>query len=119
MELLGQAHTEINKAKTLLGNRPEQANRMIEFLNRQELAAIGIPNRTEAVLTAKKVLTLRNYVQAVERKCNEITADVEEFRVKLAITNVELNSNSFISNLQSKLGDTNHVTQVNIIQVSC
>ena len=36
MELLGQAHTEINKAKTLLGNRPEQANKMIDFLNRQE-----------------------------------------------------------------------------------
>jgi len=45
---------------------------------------MGIPNRTEAVLLAKKVLTLRNYVQAVERKCYEITADVEQFRVKLA-----------------------------------
>lgn len=87
MELLGQALIEINKAKTLLGNRPEQANRIIDFLNRQEqeeLAAIGIPNRTKAVLTAKKVLTLRNYVQAVERKCYEITADVEEFKVKSA-----------------------------------
>lgn len=87
MELLGHAHIEINKAKTLLGNRPEQANRMIDFLNRQEqeeLAAICIPNRTEAFLTAKKVLTLRNYVQAVERKCNEIRAEVEEFRIKLA-----------------------------------
>jgi len=30
------------------------------------------------------VLTLRNYVQAVERKCNEIRADVEEFGIKLA-----------------------------------
>jgi len=49
MELLGQAYTKINKAKTLLGNKPEQANRMIDFLNRQEqeeLSAIGIPNRT-------------------------------------------------------------------------
>lgn len=88
MDLLGQSQIEINKAKTLLQNRPEQANRMIDFLNRQEkeeLAAIGIPNRTEAVLTAKKVLTLRSYVQIVERNCYEITADVEEFKVKLAV----------------------------------
>ena len=48
---------------------------MIDFLNRQEreeLAAIDIPNRTEAVLSAKKVLTLRNYIQTVERKYYEM-----------------------------------------------
>lgn len=88
MDLMGQAQAEIQKAKTVLGNRAEQENRMIDFLNRherEELAAIGIPNRTEAVLTVKKVLTLRNYVQDVERKCYEITADEEEFKVKLAV----------------------------------
>jgi hypothetical protein len=88
MDLIGQAQTEIQKAKTVLGNRPEQANRMIDFLNRQEkeeLAAIGIVNRTEAVLTAKKVLTLRNYVQTVERKCYEIQAEVEEYKVKMGV----------------------------------
>lgn len=59
---------------------------MIDFLNRQakeELAAINIINRTEAVLTTKKVLTLRNYVQTVERKCYEIQAEVDEYKVKM------------------------------------
>ena len=71
----------------MLGNRPEHANQLIDFLNRQdkeELAAIGIVNRTEAVLTAKKVLTLRNYVQTVERKCFEIQAEVDEYQHKMA-----------------------------------
>ena len=36
MDLIGQAQTEIQRAKIALGNRPEQANRMIDFLNRQE-----------------------------------------------------------------------------------
>jgi chromosome segregation ATPase len=86
MDLIGHAQTEIQRAKTALGNRPDQANRMIDFLNRQEkeeLAAIGIVNRTEAVLTAKKVLTLRNYVQTVERKCYEIQVEVDEYQLKM------------------------------------
>ena len=71
MDLIGLAQTKIQRAKPTLGDKPEQANRMIDFLNRQEkeeLAAMGIVNRTEAILTAKKVLTLKNYVQTVERK---------------------------------------------------
>jgi len=59
---------------------------------------MGIPNRTEAVLLAKKVLTLRNYVQAVERKCFEMTKDVEEFRAKL----VELQARGLPSLLSSQ-----------------
>ena len=88
MELLGQAHTEINKAKTLLGNRPEQANRMIDFLNRQdkeELAAVGITNRTEAILMAKKVLTLRGYVQTAERRSYEIQTEVEDYKLRMGM----------------------------------
>ena len=34
MDLIGQAQTKIQRAKTALGNRPDQANRMIDFLNR-------------------------------------------------------------------------------------
>ena len=101
MELLGQARVEIDRAKAVLGNRPDQANRMVDYLNRheeEELAAMGIPNRTEAVLLAKKVLTLRSYVQAVERKCFEMTKDVEEFRAKL----VELQARGLPSLLSSQ-----------------
>jgi len=86
MELIGQAHFETQKARTALGNRPEQANRMINFLNNQtkeELAAVNIINRTDVVLTAKKVLTLRNFVQTVERKCHEMQAEVDEYKLKM------------------------------------
>lgn len=61
---------------------------MIDFLNRQEreeLAGIGIPNRTEAVLSAKKALTLRNYIQTVERKFFEMQVDVEEYKAKMGV----------------------------------
>ena len=88
MDLMGQAQAEIQKAKTVLGNKTEQANRMIDFLNRherEELAAIGIPNRTEVVLSAKKALTLRNYIQTVERKFSEMQADVEEYKAKMRV----------------------------------
>jgi len=43
----------------------EQANKMINFLNHQtkeELATLQIMNRIDAILTAKKVLTLRGFV---------------------------------------------------------
>ena len=35
MELIEIAQAEIQKAKALLGNMPEQANRLIHFLNTQ------------------------------------------------------------------------------------
>lgn len=86
MELIGQAHFEVQKARTALGNRPKQANRMINFLNNQikeELAAMNIINRTDVFLIAKKVLTLRNFVQTVERKCHEMQAEVDEYKLKM------------------------------------
>lgn len=86
MELIGQAQIESQKARTTLGNRPEQANRMIHFLKnhtKEELAALNIINRTNVVLTAKKLLTLRNFVQTVERKCHEMQAEVDEYKLKM------------------------------------
>lgn len=59
---------------------------MINFLNNQtkeELAAINIVNKTDAILTAKKVLTLRNFVQTVEIKCHEIQVEVDEYKLKM------------------------------------
>jgi len=54
---------------------PKQANRMIQFLNthtKEQLAALNINNRIDTILTVKKVLTLRNFVQSLERKCQEM-----------------------------------------------
>jgi len=59
---------------------------MIHFLNnhtKEELAALSISSRTDAVLTTKKVLTLRNFVQTVERKCQEMQAEVDDYKLKM------------------------------------
>lgn len=66
MELLDRANFESQRAKAAFGNMPDQTNRMINFLNHQtkeELAALNIMNRTDAILIAKCVLTLRGFVQ--------------------------------------------------------
>lgn len=87
MELIGLAQFENQKARASLGNMPEQANRMIQVLNthtKDQLAAIGIRSRTDTILLKKRVLTLRNFVQTLERKCQEMQAEINEFRVKFA-----------------------------------
>lgn len=64
VELIGLAQFETQRAKAALGIMPEQANKMINFLNhqtREELATLQIMNRTEAILIAKKFLTLRMF----------------------------------------------------------
>jgi len=87
VELIGLAQFETQRAKEALGNMPEQANKMINFLNHQtkeELAALQIMSRTDAILTAKKVLTLRGFVQTLEARCREMQKDVDNFEIKLA-----------------------------------
>ena len=86
IELIGIAHIEIQKARTTLGIMPVQANKMIHFLNihtREELAALEINSRTYTILTTKKLLTLRNFTQTLERKCQDMKAEIDEFRVKI------------------------------------
>jgi len=86
VELLGCAKFESQRAKAALGNMPDQANRLINFLNhqtREELAALNIMNRTYAILTAKSVLTLRGFVQTLEARCRDIQRDVDNFDVTL------------------------------------
>ena len=49
IDLIAVAQVEIQKARTLLGHMPEQANRLIHFLNTktsEELAALDIRDRT-------------------------------------------------------------------------
>lgn len=87
IELIGQAQFETQKARASLGNMPEQANRMIQFLNthtKEQLAALDIRNRTDTILIVKKVLTLRNFVQTLERKCQEMQAEINAFKLKFA-----------------------------------
>ena len=72
IELIGIAQFETQKARALLENKPKQANRFIHLLNthtRDQLASLDIQDRIDTILKVKKVLTMRNYVQKLERKC--------------------------------------------------
>ena len=76
---------EIQKAKALLRNMPEQANRLIHFLNthtREQLVALDIGDKTGTILTIKKVLTMKNFVQNLERKCQEMQVEINAFTDK-------------------------------------
>ena len=86
IDLINLAQFENQKARASLGNMPELANRMIQVLNNRagaQLAEIGIKNRTDTILLIKRVLTLRNYVQTLERKCQEMQTEVNEFIAKI------------------------------------
>jgi len=75
MDLIGRAQSENQRARASLGNMPEIANRMINVLNNRtgpQLAGMGITNRTDTILLVKRVLTLRNYVQTLDRRCQEM-----------------------------------------------
>jgi len=85
--LIGLAQFENQRARAALGVMPEQANNMINFLNnhtKEELAAMQIKSRTYTILTAKKVLNLRSFVQTLERKCHEMHVDIDNLKLNLA-----------------------------------
>jgi len=85
--LIGLAQFENQRARATLGVMPEQANKMINFLNnhtKEELATMQIMSRIDTILTTKKVLTLRGFVQTLERKCQEMQKDIDNFRLKIA-----------------------------------
>ena len=55
-DLIKVAQEEINKTRYELRGRPEQANQLIQFLNtqtRQQLAELGIDDRTGTILEIK------------------------------------------------------------------
>lgn len=82
------AQVEIQKARALLENKPEPANKLIHFLNtytREQLAALDIKDTMGTILTMKKVLTMRNLVQNLERKCQEMQTEINAFTEKFAV----------------------------------
>jgi len=85
IELTKKAHKEIQRARASLGNMPEIGNRMIIVLNNRtsaQLATMGISNRTETILLIKRALTLRNLVQTLERRTQEMQTEINRFMTK-------------------------------------
>ena len=91
MGLIGKAHREIQRARASLGSMPEAATRMINVLSYRtssQLIKMGIANRTETISMVKRVLTLRNLVQTLERRSQDMQADINKFQDKfLALQN--------------------------------
>ena len=88
VELIPKAQAEIHKSRAALGNMPEIATRMINVLNNRtstQLANMGIPNRTEAIQLIKRVLTLRNLVQTLERRTQDMQTEVKRFMDKFLV----------------------------------
>lgn len=71
-ELVKAATEEIHKTVEELGNKPEEANQLIKFLNkknRYQLDEIEIEDRKTSFIEIKKVLTKRNLMLSLEKRC--------------------------------------------------
>ena len=64
--LVKVALEEVENTRAELGNRPEEANKIIQFLNtqtRHQLEEVGIQDRTATILEIKRVFTKRTLMQ--------------------------------------------------------
>jgi len=87
-ELVKLATEAIQKTKEELGEKPEEATQLINFLNREnkhQLEQWDIEDLTGTVLEIKKVLTKKNLMLNLERRCQSIQEDIKDFMVKYDI----------------------------------
>jgi len=88
IELVKVASEAIKKVREDLGDQPEDANRLIHFLNckkRHELNELGIEDKTEAILEVKKVLSKINLMVNLEGKCHNMHVAIDRFMAKFQI----------------------------------
>ena len=70
---------EVENTREKLGNKSEEANQLIQFLNtqtRQQLEEVGIQDRTATILEIKRVFTKITLMQNLERKCPDILEEI-------------------------------------------
>ena len=87
-ELVKLALKEVQKAREELGNMPEEANQLIQFLNTKnihQLKELGIQDRTGTILEIKRVFTKRTLAQNLERRCSNMQEEIIAFRERLNI----------------------------------
>lgn len=75
IDLIAATQVEIQKIRAFLGHMPEQANRIIHFLNTknsEELVTLDVRDRIDTILEIKKVLTKRTLMQNLERRCQDM-----------------------------------------------
>ena len=82
IDLVAASQEEMKKARDALGNMPEQANKIVYFMNthtKEDLAKLDIKDKTSTILIIKRVLTMRNFIQNLERKCEEMQMEINAF----------------------------------------
>ena len=88
VELIPRAQKEVHRSRASLGNMPELATRMINVLNHKtssQLTSMGIANRTETIQMIKRVINLRNLVQTLERRVQDMQNEVNRFMEKFQV----------------------------------
>ena len=98
---------------------PEQAKRLIHFLNthtKEQLAALEIVDRTYTILTVKKVLTMRNFIQNLERKCQEMHMEINAFTEKFTVLQ-QKGLPSLLTSNQKLLYNQQYAYRVNMYQI--
>lgn len=86
--MLKIATEAIQKLKEGMGNKLEDANRLIHFLNnnnRYELQELNIEDRTATILEIRKVLYKRNLMLNLEEKCHNMQVAIDRFMAKFQI----------------------------------
>ena len=87
-ELVKIATESIQKVKEELGDKPEDANRLIHFLNsknKYELHELNIKDRIETILAIRKVLSKRNLMINLEEKCHNMHVAIDRFMARFQI----------------------------------
>ena len=84
------AKVEVQKTRAILEQIPEQANMLINFLNNktsEELAALDIRDITGTILDIKRVLTMRNLMKNLDRRCQDMQVEIDSFTDKFIVLN--------------------------------
>ena len=87
-KLVKVATEAIHKTVEELGDKPKEANQLITFVNRRsryQLDELGIEDRIGTIIEIKKVLTKRNQMLNLEKRCQSIQADIDRFMTKFGI----------------------------------
>lgn len=78
----------VHKRREEFGDMPKATNLLITFLNnknRYQLDEIEIDDRIATIIEIKKVLTKRNLMLNLEKRCESIQADIDSFMTKYGI----------------------------------
>jgi len=87
-ELVKLATEAIKKTREELVEKPEETTQLINFFNsksKQHLEQWDIEDMSGTILEIKKVLTKKNLMLNLERRCQSIQEDIDDFMLKYDI----------------------------------